>query len=56
MNKPSSQKALKRSQLYKEAIANFIQDESTDPKSLAEERRILATLKARADQLQRVVG
>jgi hypothetical protein len=56
MNKRSSQKALKRSQLYQEAIANFIQDESTDPKSQAEERRILAILKAKADQLQRIAG
>jgi hypothetical protein len=54
MNKRSSQKALKRSQLYQEAIANFIQDGATDPKSQAEERRILASLKARADRLQRV--
>jgi hypothetical protein len=56
MKERSSQKAKKRSQLYQEAIANFIPSGTTDPKSQAEERRILASLKARADQLQKVTG
>ena len=43
-----------RSQLYREAIANFIQAETGDPQVQAEERRLVAQLEDHADRWHRI--
>jgi hypothetical protein len=54
MHKRSQKRIRMRSQLYLDAITNFIHDDSVeDPKSQAEDRLILDRLKARAKALQK---
>ncbi|MCU7845438.1 MAG: hypothetical protein KZQ93_16545 [Candidatus Thiodiazotropha sp. (ex Monitilora ramsayi)] len=51
--KRSSKSATVRSQLYLDAITNFIHAETPDPKTQAEDRRILQRLRDRAERWQK---
>ena len=45
-----------RSQLYREAIANFMQTDTPDPRTVAEDRRLVQQLQNHAEHWHRIAS